>query len=222
MKKLLAFALLFSLSWHYCFGQDELMRYSLGQTPMHKFFQQFADSTIIIEYANVPDGKPSSYKLISKTGSFVNTFNYDPLDTAYYPLYKLKKMFPVILWNMIGTERSNFKNRPADINIFFNLINLKPDTAKKIWNEISKHKPWQIVDDSVFGRGCKGIVDNFVNDGGSPAIIHLITKKEIKTLIFWSPGYYEKLCPGNKSRKAAIKIEEIIDKYYPTIKSNYY
>ncbi len=198
------------------------MRYSKGVTPMHKFFQQYADSTIIIEYANVPDGKPSSYQLISKTGSFVNTFNYKPLDTAYYPLYKLKNMFPVILWNMIGVERSNFKNRPADINIFFNLINLKPDTAKKIWNEISMYKPWQIVDDRVFGHGCKNIVDNFLNDGGSPAIIHLITKKEIKTLIFWNPEYYEKLCPGNNSRKVAIKIEEIIDRYFPKIRDDYY
>lgn len=184
MKKLLIFLFLFLFSWHFSFGQDYLFRYTQGITPMHKFFQQYADSTIIIEYANVPDGKPSIYKLISKTGNFVNTFSYNPADTTYYSLYKLKKSFPIILWNMIGIERSNFKNRPADINIFFIVIPIPPDIAKKQWLYIQKLSPWNVVDDSVFGRGCKGIVDNYINDGGSPEIIHLITKKEIKTLVF--------------------------------------
>jgi len=221
MKKLLIFYFSFLLSWHFSFGQDNFMRYSQGITPMHKFFQQYADTTIIIEYANVPDGKPSSYKLITKTGSFVNAFSYNPVDTTYYPAYKLKSSFPVVLWHMFSAKRTGFKNAPADINIFFNVVPIPQDTTKKLWLYIQKLSLWDMVDDSVFGRGCKGIVDNFVNDGGSPEIIHLITKKEIKTLIFWSPAYYEKLCPGNKNRQVAIKIDEIIDKYFPKTRRDY-
>ncbi|KQR69864.1 hypothetical protein [Pedobacter sp. Leaf176] len=216
MKKVISI-LLICLTHALVFSQenDVFLKYSQGVTPLHKFFQQYADSTIIIEYANATDGKPSSYKLISRTGDFVNTFYYRPIDTAYYSSFKLKKDFNVVLWTQLMAHKIGFAKTPPDINIFFNIVAINPDTAKKIWKNISIYKPWQMVDDKVFGRGCKGIPDDLAYDGGGPQIIHFITKKEIKTLVFWYPDYYEKRCPGNKNRQSAIAISSIFYRQIP-------
>lgn len=119
-------------------AQDSLQ--TLGITPMHKFFQQYADSTIIIEYwSDSYDGR--TYSIISKTGVIVNTFTYAPIDSSWKNLMD-KKAFPVELWHQLFARKVMYKNRPADINIFFNLKPMPIDTAKKMWFDLTKLKPW--------------------------------------------------------------------------------
>lgn len=67
------------------FGQSK----GLGVTPMHKFFQQYTDSTIIVEYSQVAEGRPSFYRVISKTGDLVDAFKYEPVASSYYSVFKL-------------------------------------------------------------------------------------------------------------------------------------
>lgn len=184
-----------------------------GITPMHKFFQKYTDSTIIVEYGNLSYG-PSYYRILTKTGDFINAFKYEPLDTTYYPIFKLKKDMPVVLWNLFTGKRNEFRHTPADINIFFNPVQLEPKQTKKIWQELITLKPWKLIDDYTYGARCKGVQETITMDSG-PWIIHLITKKEIKTLYYLAPEYFEKLCPGNKNRQAAIRIEALFNEWYP-------
>ncbi|WP_421938289.1 hypothetical protein [Pedobacter sp.] len=192
------------------FGQSK----GRGVTPMHKFFQQYTDSTIIVEYSQVADGRPSFYRVISKTGDLVDAFKYEPVDSSYYSVFKLKRSMPVVLWNMFTAKRTGFKHNPADINIFFNHVHMGTDRTKKLWQEIISLKPWQLVDDYNYGTECKGIPAGITYDGGT-WIMHLVTKKEIKTLYYLLPDYFEKQCPGNKNRQAAVRIEEIFNESYP-------
>ncbi|MDQ0964631.1 hypothetical protein QFZ20_000034 [Flavobacterium sp. W4I14] len=78
-----------------------------------------------------------------------------------------------------------------------------------MWLNISKFKPWQLLDDKSYPE-CSAVI----MDGGH-SIMHLITKKEIKTLIYYAPYYYEKQCPGNKNRQGIVGIERLFDKYIP-------
>lgn len=193
---------------------DEGYTNTRGVTPMHKFFQQYADSTLIIEFANLEDGKPSAYKLLSKTDNFVNTFIYLPADTSYYPLYQNRKNIPPILWNTIGMEKSTFKNRPADINIFFNYVPKPADSTKKMWQQIKDLNPWQLLDDKFYPTCPPNKIHAAVVDGPY-YILHLVTKKEIRTLVYYNPLYFEKeACPGNKNRQAILKIYAIFDRYF--------
>jgi len=52
-------------------------------------------------------------------------------------------------------------------------------------------KLWQLLDDKSYPK-CSNIA---IEAGYS--IMHLITKKEIKTLIYHAPYYYKEQCPGN-------------------------
>ncbi|WP_157263237.1 hypothetical protein [Pedobacter sp. R20-19] len=193
------------------FGQSK----GLGITPMHKFFQQYTDSTIIVEYSQVADGRPSFYRVISKTGDLVDAFKYEPVDTSYYSVFKLKKSMPVVLWNMFTMKRTGFNHNSADINIFFNHVQIDTSLTKKLWQEITSFKPWRLVDDYTYGAECNGIPAGLTYDSGT-WIMHLVTKKEIKTLCYLLPEYFEKQCPGNKNRQAAIRIEQLFKTYYPT------
>lgn len=188
-------------------------------TPMHKFFQQYADSTIIREYRI--EGRPPIYRILTKTDNMVNSFCYEAIDTTWRKISSIRKHSPVILWNMLSAKKTLFQDIPADINIFFNIAPINSDTTKKMWTDITKTKPWQLVDDRAFGYGCKNVEDPVISEA-RPAIIHLITRQEIKTLFFMTPAYFEKLCPGNKYRQAFIKIDEIINKKFPKFKGNYY
>lgn len=186
----------------------------VGITPMHKFFQQSTDSTIIIEYSHIADSRPSFYRVLSKTGDLVQAFKYEPVDTSYYFFGRLRASMPVVLWNKFLAERAAFLRSPASINIFFNYIQMDAVQTKKLWREIMSLKPWKLVDDYTYGAECKGIPAGVTIEGGT-WIIHLITKKEIKTLYYLLPEYFEKQCPGNKNRQAVVKIEEIFKRSYP-------
>lgn len=209
MTKIITIVLLI-ISPAISFGQSK----GLGITPMHKFFQKCTDSTIIIEYANVGDARPSFYRVLSKTGDLVNSFKYDPVDTSYYVMSRLRASMPVALWNMFMAERVGFIRSPASINIFFNYVHLEAGQTKKLWQELTLLKPWQLIDDYSYGSGCKGIPAGVTFEGG-PWIVHLITKNEIKTLYYLAPEYFEKQCPGNKNRQAAILIEKKFKETYP-------
>ncbi|MDQ1142927.1 hypothetical protein [Pedobacter agri] len=193
------------------FGQSR----GLGISPMHRFFQHYTDSTIVIEYSRLADGRPSFYRLLSKTGDFVNAFKYEPIDSSYYSVFKLKKSMPAVLWNMFLAKRTGFKNNAADINIFFNYVQIDSQRTKKLWREILSFKPWQLVDDETYGAECVGKPAGTTYHNGT-WIIHLVTKKEIKTLCYLLPEYFEKQCPGNKNRQAAVQIERLFNEYYPT------
>jgi hypothetical protein len=185
-----------------------------GVTPMHKFFQQYADSTLIIESANLADGMPSSYTLVSKTDGFVNIFNYKTNDTTWYNLSKARKDFPIQLWHQLFGKKLMYKNQAADINIFFNYVQKPADTTKKMWQQIKDLNPWQLLDDKSYPTCPPDKLHAAVVDGPY-YILHLVTKKEIKTLIYYDPSFYEKeACPGNKNRQAILKIYAIFDKYF--------
>jgi len=202
MKNLLIFFGLYFLM-NLCLAQSK------GVTPMHEFFQQYADSTIIIEYSN-QSFEPPSYKIISKKSGILNCFYYKAIDSGLLKLYNRKLVqIPDTLRAFLQLKKNNFRNEPANINIFFNIVAINPDITKKIWLDISKFKPWQLLDDKSYPECSAVIMD------ANYSFMHLITKKEIKTLIYYAPEYYEKQCPGNKNRQGIIGIERLFSRYIP-------
>lgn len=165
MMKILATSFVLLICIYSCSGQTK------GITPMHKIFQQFADSTIIIEYAN-QSSDPPSYKVISKKSGILNCFSYNAIDSGLLKLYNRKFVrIPDTLRAFLQLKKNNFRNEPASINIFFNIVAINPDTAKKMWLNISKFTPWQLLDDKSYPE-CSAVVMD-----ASYSIMHLITKK---------------------------------------------
>ncbi|KQR69863.1 hypothetical protein ASF92_14275 [Pedobacter sp. Leaf176] len=66
--------------------KSELIKNTKGITLMHKFFQQYTDSTIILEYP--PQSNPPRYKIISKTDELISSYTYEPTDTTWKSISK--------------------------------------------------------------------------------------------------------------------------------------
>jgi len=181
-------------------------------TPMHKYLQENADTTILMERMNYRINRPI-YFIVSKVGDTISIYQYKQLKE----LDKRIMLPKAIAYKLYKRNRLNYLNEPADINIYFNPIYLNRDSSIFFWQSLLKQEPWQINDDSVDGESCpnaKNGYDKNVYDGGGISL-YLITKNNIKRLYFYAPQYYEKeVCPGRKGRQAIIKIENLFKIYF--------
>jgi hypothetical protein len=178
---------------------------SKGVTPLHTFFQKNADSTIIIEYAT-ETYDPHSYNIITKTGDTVNAFKYNAVQKY------TKTTIPKKLSIMISLEKFKYWDVAADINQYFNLVDLDQDTLKTFWHTAQKLDIWNKVDDKHY-KLCPDHVKFAITAHSGGIIIHLVTKDNIKTLFYEHPWYFEEQCPGNINRIAAIKLYEVFKTY---------
>jgi hypothetical protein len=181
----------------HAFGQSK------GITPLHTFFQKNADSTLIIEYTT-DSYDPYYYRMITKTGDTINTFQYNAIQ-------KMERVtMPRKLAFLISIEKYKYFGGIADINPYFNVVNLPTDTLKAIWTKVGGLKLWEITVDNSNPK-CKNIP---ISAHPDQIIIHFITKKEIKTLIFSSALLYEEYCPGNRNRKPVVEFYKTFDRYF--------
>ena len=84
------------------------------------------------------------------------------------------------------------------------------EKADLVWERLQKFNLWKLVDDSSFGVGCNGKTTADALEG-RPDIIHLITKNNIKTLVYQYPDVYEKRCPGNENRQKIISLNNLFN-----------
>lgn len=97
--------------------------YTKGITPMHKFFQKFADSTLIIEYAKNTSA-PTDYQIIIKTNDTVNCFIYYPGNAKFKFFTFDRNVVPKVLGAFLGLYKDRLRDSPADINIYFDIPSL--------------------------------------------------------------------------------------------------
>lgn len=174
-------------------------------TPMHTFFQKYADSTVIIEYPT-NSYAPLVYKIVTNTGDTVNAFEYNAiqkLETA---------IMPTRLRSHMLMEKYKYFGGAASVNPYFNLVNLPVDTLKVIWNKIDSLRLWTLTVDNEVPK-CRNIPFSPHPD---QIIIHLITKKEIKTLSFSNALLFEEYCPGNMNRRPVVELYNFFSRYIPS------
>lgn len=181
-------------------------------TPMHKYLQKNADSTILFERMNYRINRPE-YFIISKVGDTISIYQYQQLKEIDKRILLPK----AIGYRLYKRNRLDYLNAPADVNIYFNPLYLNRDSSKIFWQSLLKQQPWQINDDSIDGEGCPNAKDGHdrnVYDGGGISL-YLITKSTIKRLCFYAPRFYEEeVCPGRKGRKTIIEIEKLFKTYF--------
>lgn len=184
----------------------------LNVTPMHRYLQRNADSTILFERMNYRINKPE-YFIVSKVGDTISIYSYQQLKEI-----DKKILLPNALgYTLYKRNRLDYLNEPIDINIYFNPHYLDRDSSKIFWQFLLKQQPWKIHDDSIDGEGCPNVKNGYdrnIYDGGG-INLYLVTKNNIKRLYFYAPKYYEKeVCPGRKGRQAILEIEALFKTYF--------
>lgn len=186
---------------------EKISAQSKGITPMHTFFQKYADSTIILEY-NTDSYDPNYYFILTKTGDTINSFRY---------LAKMKfeqALMPKMMKLAISMEKSKDFNDLASINANLNVVNLNRDTLRTIWTRATGLNVWKIIEDNS-PPACANPKKVAVTSHCGEIIVHRITKTMIQSLIFHCPWSDNERCPDNYNRIGAIAIDKLFRVYFP-------
>ncbi|MET4542918.1 hypothetical protein ABIE26_000223 [Pedobacter africanus] len=171
-----------------------------GITPLHKFMQVNADTTILLEHASGWIGPPQ-YWILSKKGDTTTAYIYD------LP-HKADALVPNAIRKAIQKASGFDPLRKIEVNQFFRPVAMPGRLKGKAWAILMAERPWSISDDKVDGRGCPPKKDRSVILDGGTTNLYLITKGEIKKLSFYAPAFYEEQCPGRKGRQSILRIEK--------------
>lgn len=171
-----------------------------------------ADTTIIVSYSS---NWLSShrYLLLSKKGDTLTCYQYKPVDDIS-TLSRVK---------VPSAIRSNvFYKRlfgPVNVHGEFHLVVLDEEVIRLVWSRVGQFSLWTLKDDSVDGQHCPalppstGVIDNRIFDS-STLHLDLITRDSIKSLAFYDPAHYEKVCPSRPGRVTMLEIEELFLRHF--------
>lgn len=189
--------------------QSTAFAQSTKSTPMHKFMQANADSTLILEYTSNWMHTPQYY-LLSKKGDTLTCYSYKVTSLDRSVMLAPKKISQQIIKN----DSKKF-SEPVDINNYFSVCKMTKAQVKTFWDGVNAFKPWALKDDSTEGEGCPAAAHKntdagypVISDGGGISLA-LITNKEIRFLEFYAPDYYEEHCPGRPGRIAINSISKL-------------
>lgn len=190
IKKLILFILTF-FSFNILIAQ----KYN-EKTPLHQFFKNNYDSTIIFFGWSSWNISPN-YCIIAKKDSNVYYFTYT---SPYRSVIGFN--YPG-LSNKFMNEELLFQKTTPDTNRYFLPVKFDYIVRNKYWIEINSFDIWSLTDNIPESKKC------FSNDTGEDTY-YLITKKDIKILSFYDAEYFEECDSKNINRQNEIKTRNFI------------
>ncbi len=191
---------LFILSYaSLCYAQENIYK---RINAIHIDFQKHADTTFIIQKTENGYPKPN-YFILSKKDKQLNIYFYGDATRNIRVPGEIKSAMTRANFN--GDKLKSFEN------VLFYPVALTSDEATSFWQKIMLSKPWQINDDPKNQYCADSSIKLF---DGPDITLFLITKNEIKSLMFPSPDFFEEKCPGNEHRKAILKIQNTFKSYF--------
>ena len=169
---------------------------------IHKVFQTDADTTFIIQKIDRVIPLPNCF-ILSKKGKQITIYYYGDVTRS------------IRVSNGISAAVRKINDKGQKIDLFeralFYPVAIAKEDALAFWQKVINRKPWNISDDTK---------NQFCSDpsiqvyDGEEIGLFLITKNEIKSLMFPSPDFFEEKCPGNEHRKAILKIQNTFKSYF--------
>lgn len=182
-------------------------QHNTGITPMHLFFKDNADSTLIMEYPT-HSYDPPTYRILTKSGDTITLFEYAPILPYQNGIKMSKKLRASIFFKKIEQT-----NGPADINAYFNGIKLADDSLKNFWTETRKLNPWLLAPDRTLA-GCPTNKPIPAISHTGEIIFYLITKDQVKRMEYIGVHHIEASCPGNITRQRVINLQKLFEYYF--------
>ena len=161
--------------------------------PLHTFFQQNFDSTVIYQ-SGLSVGNGPYYLILAKQKDQVYFFTYtSPYQSA------AGRYFPGNLMLHFANEEAAFRAAVPDKNRFL-LPGLVPsDTLRRYWRRLRTHRFWTVKDDqqTAFPPLC-------AIDDGDHNTFFLIDRRTIRAASFYAPAYREACAGQDPGRQQAI------------------
>ncbi|WP_324670951.1 hypothetical protein [Hymenobacter sp. GOD-10R] len=170
---------------------------SRGQavTPLHTFFQQNYDSTIVYQSGSNWNNSPH-YMILAKHQQQLEFFTYT---SPYRDV--LGHYYPGRLARQIAREEAHFRATIPDTNRYLLPKRIHPATLAHGWSQLQAHQLWLVQDDQQApptSRTC-------VVEDGDENTFYLIDKKTVKVARFYAPAAKEECAGKDRNRQQALK-----------------
>ncbi|MFC6102810.1 hypothetical protein [Olivibacter domesticus] len=184
-------------------------------------FKAYADSTLIFSGVVPFSTGPDNRFIVSKKGDTVSLFiyHYDRHDIDSYP------ELPDSLAKYISNKK--YPRTAPGVGPYFEVQKISQEKGAKLWQALINEKPWELLDDSVYGSGCEPLKKVHRKSDGSTVteerlgqhdlhsyFLKLITKEETKHLQYYAPEVLEKACPGKEGRQHIVVIKQLLLRYF--------
>ena len=166
-------------------------------TPLHKFFRNNFDSTIIYHQWSSWYPYPKYY-IIAKKDSSVYYFTYK---SGYFEIQG--RYYPAELHRKFIQEEVKFRLTTPDTNRYFLPVYIHSSNRHLYWTQINSFGVWNLNEVNSNFNGCE------VRDEGSDTY-YFITNQGIKVKTFYAADFYESCKPGNVNLINEIKTRNTI------------
>jgi hypothetical protein len=165
--------------------------------PLHHFFLDNFDSTLIYHNWFDYDSSPDYYIFTKKDGN-VFLFRY----TNPYPLFLGYPVHGGLSQKFIR-ERLKYQHTLPDTNQYFLSVSIPAKERETVWNKVNAFGIWKLESFNDEPHGC------FISHAQFDTY-YLITKESYKAIQFYGADYYEECSPSNVNRKQEIQTRNAI------------
>ncbi|MCB2409146.1 hypothetical protein [Hymenobacter lucidus] len=172
----------------------------MKRTPLHTFFQQNYDSTIIYHSGSNWNNSPN-YLILAKHQGQLYFFTYtSPYRDA------TGKYYPGRLTGKFAAQDQVFRATVPDTNRYLLPQPLRPVTLQRAWQQLRPGQLWRVQDDQQTPANTATCVVEDADDN----IFYLIDRQTIRAASFYAPDFYEQCLGKNPGRQQAIKARTIL------------
>jgi hypothetical protein len=188
-------AILTALGCLFC--QHGQAQQTVKSTPLHRFFQQHYDSTIIWQSGSAWNNAPH-YLILAKYKDQVYFFTYM---SPYHE--RLGKYYPGGLAKKMALEDLRFRTTIPDTNRYLLPQNMLPRTLSQCWRQLNPSQLWTALQDDLQAGSAAGKCGI---DDGDDNVFYLLDRRTSKTAAFYAPAYWEECLGKDPNRQQAIRV----------------
>lgn len=160
-------------------------------TPLHAFFQQHYDSTVVYHSGSSWNNSPN-YIIVAKHRGGVDAFTYvSPYRDG------LGHYYPGKLTGHFSQEDARFRATRPDTNRYLVPRAGDPAALRRTWQQLHPARFWAVVGDSNRPDGPEGCTV----DDGDEHVFYLIDQQAIRVVRFYAPAAQE-ACMGHDANRA--------------------
>jgi hypothetical protein len=198
----------FRLAWLFGLLGMALVSRAQSSSPLHSFFQQHFDSTLVYQSSSNWNTSPN-YLILAK---HQNQFAFFTYSSPYRDV--LGHYFPGKLVQKFGKEESRFRATIPDTNRYLLPQRIAEETLRHSWQNLISPQLWAIQGDEQ-GRSATG---GCMIEDGEEITLYLIDKKAIRAARFYAPTFYEACVGKDPSRQQVIQLSNTLPRLLQSVR----
>lgn len=175
-------------------------------SPLHAFFQQHYDSTVVYHRGSSWNNAPN-YIILAKHRGGVDAFTYaNPYRDG------LGHDYPGRLTGHFSQEDARFRTTRPDTNRYLMPRAGDPAALRRTWQQLHPARFWTVVGDD----DRPGVAGDCTVEDGEETVFYLLDKRAIRVVRFYAPAQQE-ACGGHDANRAqALTTSQVLQALIPS------